>query len=68
MPPVIGWTAVTNSLDPTAAFLVAIVFLRQVPHFLAIAWIHRSDYARAGLCMLPVFDPTGDRTAWRIVG
>ena len=68
MPPVIGWTAVTNSFDPAAAVLFAVLFLWQVPHFLAIAWIYRDDYARAGLCMLPVLDPSGDRTARCMVG
>src|SRR5262249_36496907 len=68
IPPVIGWTAVTNSLDPTAAVLFAIVFLWQVPHSLAIAWIYREDYARARFCMLPVFDATGGRTAKLMVG
>jgi len=68
MPPVIGWTAVTNSFDPAAAVLFAVVFLWQVPHFLAIAWIYRDDYARAGLRMLPVLDPSGDRTARCMVG
>src|SRR5437868_2268360 len=53
MPPVIGWTAVTNSFDPAAAILFAVVFLWQVPHFLAIAWIYRDDYARARFRMLP---------------
>ena len=67
MPPVIGWTAVTNSFDPAAAFLFAILFLWQVPHFLAIAWMYRDDYARAGLCMLPVIDPSGGRTARHMV-
>jgi heme o synthase len=68
MPPVIGWTAVTNSLDPAAAVLFAVLFLWQVPHFLAIAWIYRDDYARAGFCMLPALDPHGQRTARRMVG
>jgi protoheme IX farnesyltransferase len=63
MPPVIGWTAVTDSLDPVAGVLFAVLFLWQVPHFLSIAWIHRDDYARAGFRMLPVLDPNGDRTA-----
>jgi protoheme IX farnesyltransferase len=63
IPPLIGWTAVTNSFDTIAAVLCAIVFLWQVPHFLAIPWIYRDDYSRAGICMLSVFDPTGDRTA-----
>jgi heme o synthase len=67
MPPVIGWTAVTNSFDPAAAFLFAILFLWQVPHFLAIAWMYRDDYTRAGLCMLPVLDPSGGRTARHMV-
>ena len=68
MPPVIGWTAVTNSFDPGTAVLFAVLFLWQVPHFLAIAWIYRDDYARAGLSMLPVVDPSGDRTARLMVG
>ena len=63
MPPVIGWTAATNSFDPAVAVLFAILLLWQVPHFLAIAWIYRDDYARAGLRMLPVLDPRGDQTA-----
>jgi protoheme IX farnesyltransferase len=67
MPPVIGWTAVTNSFDRGAAVLFAVLFLWQVPHFLAIAWIYREDYARAGLRMLPVVDPSGTRTAWCMV-
>jgi protoheme IX farnesyltransferase len=68
MPPVIGWTAVTNSFDAVAAVLFAILFLWQVPHFLSIAWIYRDEYARAGLCMLPMVDPNGDRTARHMVG
>ncbi|HEV3263037.1 MAG TPA: heme o synthase [Gemmataceae bacterium] len=68
MPPVIGWTAVTNSFGPAAAVLFAVLFLWQVPHFLAIAWIYRDDYARAGLRMLPVLDPSGDATARRMLG
>jgi protoheme IX farnesyltransferase len=63
IPPVIGWTAVTSSFDMIVAVLFAIVFLWQVPHFLAIAWIYRDDYSRAGFCMLSGLDPTGDRTA-----
>ena len=68
MPPVIGWTAVTNSLDPAAAVLFAALFLWQVPHFLSIAWIYRTHYACDGLCILPVLDPNGDRTAQHMVG
>ena len=67
-PPVIGWTAATNALDLPALVLFAILFLWQVPHFLAIAWLYRDDYTRAGLRMLPVQDPGGGRTARRMVG
>jgi heme o synthase len=62
LPPVIGWTAVTGSLDAPVVVLFLIVFLWQVPHFLAIAWIYREDYGRAGLLMLPVVDPKGSIT------
>ncbi len=62
LPPVIGWTAVRGSIDVEAWVLFAIVFFWQVPHFLAIAWIYREDYARAGLRMLPVVDPDGRLT------
>jgi protoheme IX farnesyltransferase len=65
--PVIGWTAVTNSFDPTAEVLFAILFLWQVPLFLAIAWIYRDDYSRAGFFMLSGFDPTRHRTSKRMV-
>lgn len=63
LPPVIGWSAVRGTLDREAAALFLIVFLWQVPHFLAIAWIYREQYARAGLCMLPVVDTDGTQTA-----
>ena len=62
LPPVIGWTSVTGSLDAPGWTLFLILFLWQVPHFLAIAWIFREDYARAGLRMLPVVDPDGTVT------
>lgn len=67
LPPVIGWTAVRGTLDREAAALFLIVFLWQVPHFLAIAWIYREQYARAGLCMLPVVDPDGAQTSRQMV-
>src|SRR5947209_6316879 len=60
LPPVIGWTAVTGRIDAGAVALFLIVFVWQVPHFLAIAWMYREDYRRAGLKMLPVNDPAGD--------
>jgi heme o synthase len=62
LPPVIGWTALTGTLDSSAFILFLIVFLWQVPHFLAIAWMYREDYARAGLRMLPTVDPDGAAT------
>jgi protoheme IX farnesyltransferase len=67
LPPVIGWTAVRGTFGPEAWALFAILFLWQVPHFLAIAWIYRADYARAGLRMLPVLDPTGTLTGRNMV-
>jgi protoheme IX farnesyltransferase len=63
LPPVIGWSAASDSLAPGAFILFAILFLWQVPHFLAIAWLHREDYARAGFPMLPVLDREGSFTA-----
>jgi len=68
LPPVIGWTAASGTLDPEIVAVFLILFLWQVPHFLAIAWIYREDYGRAGLRMLPVADPQGDRTARHMVG
>jgi protoheme IX farnesyltransferase len=67
MPPLIGWVAVRGTLDGEAVALFLILFLWQVPHFLAIAWIYREDYARAGLKMLPVVDPRGETTAVRMM-
>jgi protoheme IX farnesyltransferase len=67
LPPVIGWAAARGSLDPPAAVLFAILFLWQIPHFLAIAWIYRDDYARGGLPMLPVLDPAGHLTGRQAV-
>lgn len=59
MPVLLGWAAVGASLNAAAWALFAIVFLWQFPHFMAIAWIYRRDYAAAGMRMLPVVDPTG---------
>jgi protoheme IX farnesyltransferase len=67
LPPVIGWTAVRGTLDREALALFLIVFFWQVPHFLAIAWIYRDQYANAGLCMLPVLDTDGSRTGRQMV-
>ena len=62
LPPVIGWTAGHGSLSQGAWVLFGILFLWQLPHFLAIAWIYREDYARARLPMLPVIEPDGRST------
>lgn len=63
LPPVMGWSAARGTLGLEAATLFAILFLWQIPHFLAIAWIYRDDYARGGFPMLPVIEPSGARTA-----
>ncbi len=62
LPPVIGWSAMTGNIDRGALVLFLIVFFWQVPHFLAIAWMYREDYGRAGLKMLPVEDADGAMT------
>ncbi len=62
LPPVIGWAAATNSITLPALVLFGIVFFWQMPHFLAIAWLHRDDYARAGMPLLPVLESDGRRT------
>src|SRR5262245_33859921 len=67
LPPAIGWTAVAGRFDAQALSLFLIVFVWQVPHFLAIAWIYRDDYARARFRMLPVRDARGERTAREMV-
>jgi len=59
VPPMIGWVAASGSLSKGAWLLFGILFLWQFPHFDAIAWIYREDYARAGIRMLPVVDRTG---------
>jgi protoheme IX farnesyltransferase len=63
LPPLIGWTAVRGTLGWEGCILFVILFLWQVPHFLAIAWIYREDYAGAGYQMLSVVDRDGSRTA-----
>jgi protoheme IX farnesyltransferase len=66
-PPLIGWAAVRNELSWEAWVLFAILFLWQFPHFYAIAWMYREDYARAGILMLPVVEPDGASTGRQIV-
>ena len=67
MPPLIGYAAASGLLNWEAAALYAILFLWQFPHFYAIAWMYRDDYARAGIRMLPVVEPSNVSTARRIV-
>ena len=67
VPPLIGWTAASGSLSIEGWVLFAILFLWQFPHFLAIAWMYREDYSRAGILMLPVVEPNGRVTAQQIV-
>jgi len=67
VPPLIGWTAATGTLSIEGWVLFAILFLWQFPHFLAIAWMYREDYSRAGILMLPVVEPDGIVTAQQIV-
>lgn len=67
MPPMIGFAAAAGTLTLEAWVLFAILFFWQFPHFLAIAWMYREDYARAGIVMLPVVQPSGEATARQIV-
>jgi protoheme IX farnesyltransferase len=62
LPPIIGWAAASGTLPPQAWTLFGIMFLWQLPHFLAIAWMYREDYARAGFPMLAVLEPDGRST------
>jgi protoheme IX farnesyltransferase len=67
IPPLMGWSAVRNELDLAAWALFGILFFWQMPHFLAIAWLCREDYANGGFPMLPVLDPAGRWTARQTV-
>lgn len=67
LPPIIGWAAVANELPIKAWTLFGIMFLWQLPHFLAIAWMCRDDYTRAGFPMLPVIEPDGRSTGRQAV-
>ena len=67
LPPLIGWAAARGRLDAEGWALFGILALWQMPHFMAIAWIYRDEYARAGFKMLPVIDPDGRRTARQAV-
>jgi protoheme IX farnesyltransferase len=63
LPPVIGWIAARGEIGAGGWVLFGLQFFWQIPHFLAIAWLYRDDYARGGYAMLPVLDPTGRTTA-----
>lgn len=63
LPPLLGWTAARGVIEWPAVALFAILFVWQFPHFMSIAWLYREDYARAGICMLPVVQPDGWSTA-----
>ena len=67
VPPLIGWAAATGNLNSQAWALFLILFLWQYPHFLAIAWLYREDYAKAGFKMLPMLDVSGEKTSNQIV-
>jgi len=67
MPPLMGWTSSANEITLGAWILFSIIFLWQFPHFLAIAWMYKEQYAKAGIKMLPVVEPEGKITARQIV-
>jgi protoheme IX farnesyltransferase len=66
-PVLMGWSATTNSLTLEAAALYAILFLWQFPHFYAIGWLYRDDYARAGMLMLPAREANDGKTTFRLI-
>jgi protoheme IX farnesyltransferase len=63
LPPMIGWVGARGAIEAGAWSLFAILFFWQLPHFFAIAWMYREDYARAGFKMISTDDPTGERSA-----
>lgn len=67
IPPMMGWTAAAGQLEPGAWILAGILFIWQFPHFLALAWMHREDYARGGFRMLPIVDESGRTTSLMIL-
>jgi protoheme IX farnesyltransferase len=67
LPPLMGWAAARGEISRGGWCLFAVLFFWQLPHFLAIAWIYREQYARAGFVMLPVVDPAGGRTGRQAV-
>jgi len=67
IPPIMGWTAAAGRLESGALVLAAILFVWQIPHFLALAWLYREDYARGGFRMLPQRDQDGVVTGYAAV-
>lgn len=67
IPPMMGWTGATNELGAGGWILAAILFIWQIPHFLALAWMYRDDYSLGGFRMLPVVDPNGALTCTAII-
>jgi protoheme IX farnesyltransferase len=67
LPPVIGWTAARGEIGIPALVLFAILFLWQIPHTLAIAYLYRDDFGRAGIRFLPIVEPDGGSTGRQIV-
>lgn len=67
MPPLMGWTSSANEITLGAWVLFALLFLWQFPHFLAIAWMYKDQYEKAGILMLPVVEKKGTITATQIV-
>jgi protoheme IX farnesyltransferase len=67
LPPVMGWAAARGSVEIGGWILFLILFFWQLPHFLALAWMYREDYARGGFPMLPVEEPTGASTGRQVV-
>jgi protoheme IX farnesyltransferase len=67
LPPLMGWTAARNELTGEGWALFAILAFWQIPHFMAIAWLYRDEYAKAGFVMLPAVDPTGTRTGQQAI-
>lgn len=68
IPPLMGWTAARGEMSPEGWALFGILALWQMPHFFAIAWIYRDEYAKAGFVMLPAVDAAGSRTGQQAVG
>lgn len=67
MPPLMGWAAATNEISLQAWIMFSMIFFWQFPHFLAIAWVYREDYKKAGIKMLPVVEENGKITAQQVV-